>query len=165
MGRLMNAWRAFVKAWKEPKAAEQFLQEAPALADRREEGDTAHLRLLALLQNKGRLVDFFEEDIDGFDDAQVGAAVRTVHKECAKLLDEIVTLKPLLEDEEGQFINIPKGYDAATIKVVGEVKGEPPYKGVIVHRGWKAVKRSLPKKLGDMTTDVIAPAEVEVSHL
>lgn len=163
MGRFMNACKAFIKAWQEPQAAELFLQ-GNLTVERRDEGDIAHLRLLALLQSKGRLIDFLKENIDSFDDAQVGAAVRNVHKECGKLLDEIVTLKPLIDAEEGQTIDVPKGYDATTIKMVGEIKGEPPYKGIIIHRGWRAIKRSLPKKLGEVTSDVVTPAEIEVSQ-
>src|SRR5262245_21293587 len=43
----------------------------------------APLRLLAILQRDGRLIDFLLEDIQGVtDDAQVGAAVRDIHKKC-----------------------------------------------------------------------------------
>jgi hypothetical protein len=45
---------------------------------------------------------------------------------------------------------------------VGKVKGEPPFTAVLVHRGWKAHKKSLPKNMGEQGTEIICPAEVEV---
>ena len=39
----------------------------------------AALRLLALLQQEGRLVDFLEEDLAPYSDVQVGSAVRAIH--------------------------------------------------------------------------------------
>src|SRR5262245_3785422 len=38
------------------------------------------LRLLALLQREGRLLDFLLEDIQGYGNDQIGAAVRDIHK-------------------------------------------------------------------------------------
>jgi hypothetical protein len=40
------------------------------------------LALLALLQRDGRLVDFLREPLDGFADADIGAAARDVHRGC-----------------------------------------------------------------------------------
>jgi hypothetical protein len=42
------------------------------------------------------------------------------------------------------------------------VKGEPPFTGTLVHRGWKVQKRSLPKKTAGQATEVICPAEIEI---
>src|SRR5947209_3736853 len=39
----------------------------------------APLRLLALLQREGRLLDFLLEDIQSYPDAHIGAAVRDIH--------------------------------------------------------------------------------------
>lgn len=154
------AFKAFMKAWKEPEQAKKFVEQAaPKQVDM---ADLGHLRLLNYLQNSGRLVDFLKEDIAGFTDAQVGGAVRKIHQDCAQLLEEIVTIRPLKQENEGSTIQVPKGYDPAEIKVVGKVKGEPPFTGVLVHRGWKAHKRSLPKKTTDQGVDVICPAEVEI---
>jgi hypothetical protein len=124
--------------------------------------DQSHLRLLNYLQQTSRLVDFIKEDIAGFNDAQVGAAVRKIHQDCAQALEELVTIRPLKDEQEGTTVQVPKGYNPAEIKVVGKVKGEPPFTGVLVHRGLKAQKRSLPKKTGEQTPEVICPAEVEI---
>lgn len=156
---LILAIKVFFKALKNPEKAKQFLEENKPRTDTH---DHAHLRLLALLQQSGRLIDFFKEDITEFSDAQVGAAVRKIHDDCKKCLEELVTIRPLMDEKEGDIVKISAGYDPATIKIVGKVKGEPPFTGILIHKGWKAHKRSLPKKIGDKQSDVICPAEVEV---
>ena len=153
------AFKAFVKAWKEPKKAEEFLTEQPKQL---ESADASHLRLLGILQQSGRLIDFLKEDVTGYTDDQIGAAVRKIHEDCGKSLEELVTIRPLMEEAEGATVRIPAGYDSAAIKVVGKVKGEPPYQGTLMHKGWKAHKRSLPKKANEQVSDVIFPAEVEI---
>lgn len=159
----MSLWLAiktFIKAWKEPEKAQLFLNES----SKNEEAspkDLSHLRLLALLQQSGRLVDFLKEDIQGFSDAQIGAAIRQIHHDCGKCLEELVTIRPLVPDKEGAVITIPKGYDPTAIKISGKVKGEPPYTGTVVHQGWKAHKRSLPK-MGPYVSEIISPAEIEI---
>ena len=159
---LMLAFKAFLKAFQDPKKAEDFVlgKQPPQLAA--QSGDFSHLRLLSLLQQSGRLVDFLKEDISAFSDAEVGAAARQVHRDCAKLIEELVTVRPVMEEGEGSNIRVPVGYDPATIRLVGQVKGQPPFEGVLVHKGWKAHKRSLPKGVGDQKSEVICPAEVEV---
>ncbi len=164
--RLMLAFKAFFKAFREPKKAQLFLEEAPpqvvGATPSGAASDHSHLRLLALLQQSGRMIDFFKEDISTFTDAQVGAAVRKIHQDCSQSLEELVTIRPVMEENEGSTIKVPEGYDPTQIKIVGQVRGDPPLSGVIRHRGWKAHKRSLPKKVGEQSSDIICPAEVEV---
>ncbi|MCH9610337.1 MAG: hypothetical protein S4CHLAM81_05040 [Chlamydiales bacterium] len=120
--------------------------------------DRSHLRLLYILQKNGRLVDFLKEDISGFTDEQVGAAVRKIHEESRKSLEECVRLRPLYPDEEGAEVTVPQGYDRGHIKVVGRIKGSAPYKGVLRHKGWKAERPSL----DGIGSSVVCPAEVEI---
>ena len=40
------------------------------------------VQMLALLQRDGRLIDFLAENISAYPDAQLGAAVRTIHETC-----------------------------------------------------------------------------------
>jgi len=159
--RLKLAIQAFLKAFRDPKKAQKFIEDSssPLHTDL---SDQSHLRLLQYLQHSSRLVDFIKEDIGSFNDAQVGAAVRKIHQDCSKALEDLVTLRPLKDEQEGSSVQIPKGYNPAEIKVVGKIKGEPPFTGILVHRGWKALKRSLPKKGSEQSLDVICPAEVEV---
>ena len=158
--RLILAFKAFCKALRDPQGAEEFLAGKPP--QKQETGDPAHLRLLNHLQQAGRLIDFLKEDISAFSDAQVGAAVRKVHQDCGQLIEELVTVRPLRSEAEGAHIQIPQGYNPAEIKIVGHVKGEPPFNGILIHRGWKAHKRSLPKRTSEGTEEIIYPAEVEV---
>src|SRR5205807_3544888 len=44
------------------------------------------LRMLALLQREGRLLDFLMEDISAAPDAQVGFGVREMHRKCQAAL-------------------------------------------------------------------------------
>jgi hypothetical protein len=154
--RVLNAIKAFFKALKEPVEAQKFLEDKRELPVQTT-GDFSHLRLLSLMQESSRLVDFLKEDLSSFNDAQIGAAARKIHEECGKCLEDLVTVRPLMEENEGSKITIPQGYDSSKVKIVGNVKGTPPYTGVLVHKGWKAHKRSLPKKIGEQATQVICP--------
>ncbi|WP_039357218.1 DUF2760 domain-containing protein [Candidatus Protochlamydia amoebophila] len=153
------AFKAFIKAFKDPQKTEEFLKDNSFTSI--EMLDQSHIRLLNYLQ-QARLIDFLKEDITPFTDAQVGAAVRKIHQGCSQSLEELMTIRPLRDETEGTTVQIPKGYDSSEIKLVGKVRGEAPYTGVVVHRGWKALKRSLPKKTGETITDIICPAEIEV---
>lgn len=161
MQRLILAIKAFIKALSEPAKAKLFL-EAPKKEVSAESADHSHLRLLSLLQQSARLIDFLKEDLSSFDDAQVGAAVRQIHTDCSKCLEDLVTIRPIFEENEGAKVNVPAGYDPTKMKVVGKVKGQPPFVGFLVHKGWKAHKQSLPKKVGEQLSEVICPAEVEI---
>ena len=118
------------------------------------------LRLLAALQRDGRLLDFLHEDIAGYDDAQVGAAVRDIHRDCRKALAKYVELVPVLDQTEGDAVAVPAGFDPGAIRLTGNVRGEPPFRGALAHRGWKAATLNLPAELGP--NGVLAPAEVEL---
>lgn len=154
------AFKAFFKAFKEPEKAQQFVD--GRASKQVEVADHSHLRLLNYLQQASRLIDFFKEDIKTFTDAQVGAAVRKIHQDCVQILEELVTIRPLKEEQEGSIVQVPKGYNPAEIKVVGKIKGEAPFTGVLMHRGWKAQKHSLPKQTGEQMAEIICPAEVEI---
>jgi hypothetical protein len=119
------------------------------------------VQMLALLQRDGRLVDFLMEDLAAYPDAQVGAAVRDVHAGCRGVLTRYSTLVPVIDEEEGQPVTIDRGTDPATVKVVGNAAGEPPYRGVLRHRGWEAARMELPP-LPATGRSVVAPAEIEV---
>ncbi len=120
------------------------------------------VQMLALLQRDGRLVDFLREDISSYDDAQIGAAVRDVHASCRTTLDRYLALQPVMPDEEGRPVTVDAGFDPATIKVIGEVTGRPPYTGVLRHRGWRVAETHLPKLPDGEGRQIVAPAEVEI---
>jgi hypothetical protein len=127
-----------------------------------DEGERGAARLLAVLQREGRLVDFLREDISGYDDGQVGAAVRAVHAGCRKALEEFVTLVPVMEGEEGSPVQVEAEFDASAIRLVGDVQGDPPFSGSLTHHGWRAETIALPELPESMDPMIVAPAEVEV---
>jgi hypothetical protein len=121
---------------------------------------TPALHLLSLLQREGRLIDFCEEELASFSDAQVGAAARTVHDGCRKALREAFSLAPVRGEPEGTPVTVPPGFDAHAVRLTGNVTGNPPFSGVLRHHGWKATQVRMPAASGDAT--LIAPAEVEL---
>jgi len=121
----------------------------------------AALRLLALLQREGRLVDFCEEELSGFPDAQVGAAARSVHAGCRKALREAFAPVALREEPEGAEVVLDAGFDPRAIRLTGNVAGNPPFRGTLRHHGWRASAARLPVSDGD--PNLLAPAEVELA--
>ena len=121
------------------------------------------LALLALLQREGRLVDFLREPLDGFSDADIGAAARDVHRGCHKVLEQHLAFEPVMPGAEDEKVSVPKGFDPAEIRLIGEAKGEPPFRGTLRHHGWRVVEAKLPTLAEGIDRNVIAPAEVEVS--
>jgi hypothetical protein len=121
------------------------------------------INLLAAMQREARLVDFFKEPIAGYSDAQIGAAVRDVHRDCAALLDRLFGLKPIESAAEGAEIEIREGFDPARIRLVGNVAGQPPFRGRLCHHGWEALRCDLPEWTGsERSMLVVSPAEVEL---
>jgi hypothetical protein len=121
------------------------------------------LALLALLQREGRLIDFARESLAGFSDADIGAAARDVHRGCKKVLDQCFTLEAVMPGEEDARVSVPKGFDPAEVRLIGEAKGEPPFGGTMRHHGWRATRTQLPALTEGIDRAVVAPAEVEVS--
>jgi hypothetical protein len=120
------------------------------------------LAMLALLQREGRLVDFLREPLDGFSDGDIGAAARDVHRGCRKVLEQHLTLEPVMPGEEEAVVSVPKGFDPAEIRLIGEAKGEPPFRGTLRHHGWRVLDAKLPALADGIDRMVIAPAEVEL---
>jgi hypothetical protein len=124
--------------------------------------EIAIVQTLGLLHREGRLIDFLQEDIEPYDDAQIGAAVREVHRGCKAALKEVFILSPVLKAAEGSQVEIEKDFDPTRIKLIGNIHGNPPFKGTLRHCGWKFTEAHLPEWTAKEKTDVLAPAEVEI---
>jgi hypothetical protein len=126
------------------------------------EGFDRAVQMLTLLQRDGRLIDFLAENISFYPDDQLGAAVRTIHETCRQVLDHYVKLEPVLNSDEDQPVTVQAGFDPAAIKLIGNVAGEPPIRGLLRHKGWRVKEVNLPPLPQGIGRMVVAPAEVEV---
>jgi Domain of unknown function (DUF2760) len=147
-----------------PRSSSPVHAGAPSLAPSpaRVADSAPALQLLSLMQREGRLVDFLQQDIADYADADVGVAARVVHEGCRKALRAHADIEPVRPEEEGARVKLEAGFDADAVKLVGDVKGQPPYAGVLRHRGWRAKKLALPELLGGHDARILAPAEVEL---
>ena len=119
------------------------------------------LQLLSILQRDARLLDFFLEDIGGYTDDQVGAAVRGMHGQGREALERYIKLTPVVDGVEGTFVK-SSSKDAASVKFIGNVPAITPLGGTLRHRGWRATSIVLPPVSARQDLSVLAPAEIEV---
>lgn len=145
-----------------PKAWDAAAMPAAAPVPRAEPDVRPALQVLSLLQREGRLVDFVEEDLTGFSDAQIGAAARTVHAGCKRVIDEHFRLEPVYRDPEGASVTVQPGFDASSVRLTGNVVGSAPFRGALRHHGWLAREVKLPALPDGQDPKVVAPAEVEL---
>ncbi|XOV78824.1 MAG: DUF2760 domain-containing protein [Aestuariibacter sp.] len=148
----------------QPSAAET-LEDAPAevteKAPQPVNYDSA-LQLIAILQKDGRLIDFIQEDVNQFSDEQVAAAARVVHQGVKKALNDHVQFSPATKEPEGSAITLNKDFDRNQYRLTGNINGEGPFHGTLIHKGWCVDKVVLPEIVSDTDLTFIAPAEVEV---
>jgi hypothetical protein len=151
---------------RELGAGSQVGATAPAAAkpaEKMSESCDRAVQMLALLQRDGRLIDFLTEDVSPYPDEQLGAAVRNIHESCRQVIQRYMSIEPVIGSAEDQPVTVEPGFDPAAIKLMGNVTGELPIKGVLRHRGWRVKKINLPTLPQSSGRMVIAPAEVEVN--
>ena len=156
------AYAARVQALKLPPTPVVAPVVAPVPAAPQKASADAALQLLALLQREARLIDFTQEDLSGYSDADIGGAARLVHEGCVKVLREHFTLAPVRLEAEGSRLTLEAGFDAQAIRLTGNVVGAAPFKGSLSHRGWRATETRLPKLAPGHDATVLAQAEVEL---
>jgi len=122
----------------------------------------AGLQLLGLLQQGGRFIDFLEEDVGAYSDAEVGAAARVVHEGCKKTLGQHFTIEAVHTELEGTRVTLAEGFDASAVRLTGHVVGQAPFNGNLVHRGWRVTETRLPQVVAGHDLTILAPAEVEL---
>jgi hypothetical protein len=160
--RLRSGAPALPEPAAEPEAPKKKEKEAQRPVVLKEPTPEAAAQLLALLQREGRFVDFLEEDVSGFSDAEIGAAARVVHEGCRKAVRATFGVEPIRGEAEEARVTLEKGFDASRVRLAGNVVGEAPFTGTLRHRGWVATKIDLPKLTEAHDAKVIAPAEVEL---
>ena len=122
----------------------------------------AALQLLGLLQRDARLIDFTQEDLSQYSDADIGGVARVMHEGCCKVLREHFTLTPVRPEAEGSRLTLPAGFDARAVRLTGNVVGQAPFTGSLCHRGWRVTDTRLPKLAESHDVRVLAQAEVEL---
>ncbi|MBV1870908.1 MAG: DUF2760 domain-containing protein [Gammaproteobacteria bacterium] len=142
-------------------AGAQDPSQKPSPQFKKASSDSA-LQLLGLLQHEARLIDFLEEETQSFSDAEVGAAARVVHEGARKVLRENFSILPVRDEVEGTRLTLESGFNNQEVRLSGNVIGEPPFAGQLVHRGWRVNEVSLPKVSSEHDLSVVAPAEVEL---
>lgn len=142
--------------------APQPVKEAPKPALLKEASPDAALQLLTLLQQDARFIDFVQEDLSGYSDADIGAAARVVHEGSKKTLNTYFKFEAIRSEEEEARISLPEGFNASAVRLTGNVVGTAPFNGVLVHKGWKVTEVKLPKIAEGHDTSIVAPAEVEL---
>jgi hypothetical protein len=153
-----------VSGKKDRKSSGSEVSAAPA-ADKKEmieESKRFYLHLLTVLQREGRLIDFFAEDLSAYEDAQIGAAVRSIQDNCKTSLKKHLNPKAVMDQNEGDELVVPADFDTNAIKLTGNVSGEPPFRGILRHKGWRASKLELPTLSAARDSYIIAPAEIEI---
>jgi hypothetical protein len=114
------------------------------------------------LQKEARFIDFIKEDISAYADAEIGVAARVVHEGCNKAINEHFTLSPVRTELEGNKITLTQGFDAAAVRLTGNIVGTAPFTGTLIHKGWQVNAIRLPKLTQGHNASIIAPAEVEL---
>jgi len=182
--RLGLAWNRFWRTLRDPQSADLPAGEprppepataptkasaptpapilTPTAAPTPERTHASGLLVLSLLQREGRLIDFLQEDVAAFSDAEVGAAARAVHAGCKKMLAAHFTVEPVRKEAEGDAITLAAGFDAGRIRLTGNVAGQPPFRGTLKHHGWVASAVRLPSVSEALDPRILAPAEVEL---
>src|SRR5207245_339614 len=115
------------------------------------QADAEIVSFLAMLQARGRLVDFLMDDINAHADSQVGAAARVVHAGCKAVVQEHLRIRPVREESEGSTVQVAAGYGADEYRLLGRISGPAPFSGVLVHHGWKTDAVNLPRILRSST--------------
>ncbi|ALG68001.1 DUF2760 domain-containing protein [Beggiatoa leptomitoformis] len=128
----------------------------------KESNPDAALQLLGLLQADARFIDFIEENIANYSDADIGAAARVIHEGSRKVLHKYFTIQAIRPENEESRITLQAGFDTRRMRLVGNVVGSPPFTGELIHRGWEVSAVNLPKVIEGHDLNIIVPAEVEL---
>ncbi len=163
MNRFAQAIKSFFRCLGDSQYAESLAAlDRPALEVA--ESTRHDLRSLALLQREGRLIDFLMEDLDAYQDDEIGSTAREVHRGCRKVFQDYLNLKPIYEASEDETVTVEESFDPESVRLIGQVTGRPPYRGPLRHRGWQVDQVRLPELASaHRSQPILAQAEVEVT--
>jgi hypothetical protein len=164
LARFGLAWTAFRRVLGDSAAADRVraLLEAPPTPPKPAKRSGEPLRLLRLLQRDAKMVDFLMQDIAGASDGDIAVFVRDMHPKAQKVLKEHLVIAPVLLQPEGETVEVPRGFDPSAIQLLGNITGQPPYRGMLKHAGWRCADYNLPAPAEGLDELVLAPAEVDL---
>jgi hypothetical protein len=164
-GRIGLAFRTFRGILGDPKLGgkvEPLLAPEEPKPDKPPRPSGMPVRMLALLQREARLVDFLMEDIKKATDPQIVEVARNIHEKGQALLKKRLVLRPVIPQSEGTSVEVPAGFDPSAIQLVGNVTGQPPFRGILLHSGWKVEQINIPPLPEGQDDLILVPAEVEL---
>ncbi|MCK5872489.1 MAG: DUF2760 domain-containing protein [Methylococcales bacterium] len=135
---------------------------APKPVILKEASSDAALQLLGLFQKEARFIDFIQEELTAYSDADVGVAARVVHEGCHKVMKSHFKLSPIRPETEGTKLTLQKSFDATKVRLTGNVVGNAPFSGELIHRGWQVSETNLPKLTESYNVNILTAAEVEL---
>ena len=103
------------------------------------------------------MIDFLKEDLTSFSDEEVGAAARVIHTGGQKVLSDYITLEPIRNEDEETRITVEEGFNSQQVRLTGNVTGNAPFNGTLIHKGWKASSMNLPKLAENYDASIITP--------
>ena len=109
---------------------------------------------------EGRFVDFVQQELAAFGDADIGAAARVVHEGCRRAIRAHAKVVSVRNEAEGTTLTLERA--SADVKLVGNVAGSAPFRGVLRHKGWRVLGLTLPTVVGAHDPTLVAPAELEL---
>jgi len=77
-------------------------------------------------------------------------------------IKKALDLEPVLPNNENDSVEIPAGFDPSAIRLTGNVAGQPPFRGALIHPGWRVKQMRLPAPPEGADDLVLAAAEVEI---
>ena len=117
--------------------------------------------MLSILQRDARLIDFLMEDIAGYSDDQVGAAVRSLHEQSRAALGATSPWLPSSMASKARRRESNRAIPAlSSYSAMCRPSGKAT-QGILRHKGWRVEKVDLPK-LQPKEVTVLAPAEIEI---
>lgn len=170
MGNFLLGFKALFRVWRDGDLAADVrgllagerLTAPPDPAPARPSQRNDALTLLSILQREARFVDFLQETVDDYSDAEIGAAVRALHRECGETVERLFAIRRASAEAEGSAIEAPAGFDPARYHFTGNIPGRPPFRGRLAHPGWQATRCELPVWKGPAESAVvIAPTVIE----
>ncbi|MFZ9035882.1 MAG: DUF2760 domain-containing protein [Francisellaceae bacterium] len=144
------------------QTAEKSAEIAPMEAKTNTDDHQSAKQLLALLQQKGRFIDFINENIDTFSDEEIAAAARIVHQGCQKMIKEHIGISVIREEAEDSKITLEPNFDRHSIELSGNIHNQKQFSGILLHKGWKVDRIHLPTLSDQGNADIIQAAKIEV---